>query len=371
MIFRAKSLYHLYQKEQQRLRTLQKSLPKKEFFISHKECYAKAKEVVKILGQMIDNKLPEIDRDCCKMLDFAMLDFLLETNKLKELKRCFLCLKRQLPHSEIATAEEVVTTQKAPLCASHLVPNAVIKMLARDAAQSVGSKKVVVFGTFGTKSDKSVSPSLCTLHMLCRACEHNLNHNGEFYFLQFFEKLYSNPDAYLEHGYGKELYHFCVGIIFRTLCPSQSDYLNCEEVYNLLVQSRHYLQGDKGTDPPEIYILACPTKDSDFDDKMEDFIAENCVSFTSKISLDCPLSSLGTFESTLAHFFMVKVGTIIVIVKFNPSAKHSISKDFLVSPHGGKLVILQNSVRKSCIPTGVWTVLHILFERYKKDLQIT
>jgi len=61
--------------------------------------------------------------------------------------------------------------------------------------------------------------------------------------MRFFEKLVDpscvNTKQQIE--YGKELYYFCLGLIFRTLCPSQDAYINSDEVYKLLLQCRAFL----------------------------------------------------------------------------------------------------------------------------------
>ena len=64
---------------------------------------------------------------------------------------------------------------------------------------------------------------------------------------------------------------------------------------------------------PSIYFFICPTDEPGFDEAMKSFMVENSASYTSKISLDCPLEVLGTFESVLANFFMIKLGIVIVI----------------------------------------------------------
>ena len=78
--------------------------------------------------------------------------------------------------------------------------------------------KNILFGAFGTKLKDTVqrTPRTCTLYMLCTLCEHMLNMKGEQPFL--YDPASQNEES--EVLYGEELYHFCVGLIFRTLSIS-------------------------------------------------------------------------------------------------------------------------------------------------------
>ena len=262
--------------------------------------------------------------------------------------------------------------------ASHLIPRSAIKRLAnQDPVDEDKVSKNILFGAFGTKLKDTVQrtpKTTCTLYMLCTSCEHMLNVKGEQPFLRMFDKLYdpASQNEECEVLYGEELYHFCVRLIFRTLCPSQDDYINTAEVYQLLVNCRKFLMADNPftvvNEMPGIYFFICPTDEPDFDEAMKSFMVENSASYTSKISLDCPLEALGTFESVLANFFMIKLGIIIVVVKFSPMRSYDIPERFLVSPRGGSYSIPTHEGRKGFLPLGVWTALKLLHQMYKDDL---
>ena len=390
-LLRGKSLYHIYRTKQRKLRMYQVSMPQKDFYTEHKACYDIVKEVIKLLGHAVDNKAVA-DASIKKMLDFAMLDYMLEANKLKDVGRCFLCLKREEQDSPTATAddskqslheaEEVAKPNKSKksakkIHASHLIPQSAIKRLAnQDPAVKGEVSKNILFGAFGTKLKDTVqrTPGTCTLYMLCTSCEHMLNVKGEQPFLRIFEKLY-DPASHNEECevlYGEELYHFCVGLIFRTLCPSPDDYINTAEVYQLLVNCRKFLMVDNPVhmvnEMSSIYFFICPTDEPDFDEAMRLFMVENSASYTSKVSLDCPLEGLGTFESVLANFFMIKLGIFIVLVKFSPMRMYDIPERFLVNPRGGSYSIPTHEQRKGVLPLGVWTALNLLHQIYKDDL---
>ena len=391
------ALYHIYQNHQRSLRKPHASA-NNDFFIKHRECYDLAREVVKILGSAKDNNCL---KDHGKKLDFAMLDYLLETNKLKELKRCFLCLRKQDIHMQQksrlkknASKEKVGKAETTDTCAtsnvdkeekqksehskigirdSHLIPQLGLKRLAKEASCKARSKNVL-FGVFGTKSDDVMerTPGTCTRYMLCGQCEHIINIKGEQPFISFFEALCHHTSGEQQFKYGPELYYFCVSLIFRTLCPSQDDYINSDEVYQLLQQCRAFLVAENPSDVidfPSIYLLVCPVNEKGSDKMMARFLVESSVSYTSKLSLDCKPEELGTFESVFANFFIVKMGVMIVLAKFKPSARYAIADQFLVNCKGGFYILPPNEMKRSVIPVGIWTVLNILYEVYQADLK--
>ena len=391
------ALYHIYQNRQRNLRKPHASASI-DFYTEHRECYELAREVVKILGSAKDNNSL---KDHSKMLDFAMLDYLLETNKLKELKRCFLCLRKQDTHvqqksksKKKASKETVEKGETSDTCMissldkeekqkfehakigirdSHLFPQLALKRLVKEASCNPRSKNLL-FGVFGAKSDDVMqrTPGTCTRYMLCGECEHMINTNGEHPSISFFEALCHHTSGEQQLKYGPELYYFCVSLIFRTLCPSQDDYINSDEVYQLLIQCRAFLTAESPLDAidlPYIYLFALPINEKECDKMMANFLVDSSVSYTSKLSLDCKHEELDSFESVYANFFIVKMGVMIVLVKFKPSARYAIADQFLVNCKGGFYTIPPNEMKRSVIPIGVWTVLDILCEEYQADLK--
>lgn len=425
-VLKAKSIYHMYTIQQRQLRMQQTSSTSSDFFKRHRDCYDNAKEVVKSFGQLRDSASGAIDPGCQKMLDLAMLDYCLETNRLKQLKRCFLCLQNHdIPQDESGTASSTAshdtalldegdistlgiiaqskdssyfepaveakmdevkvklpskTMEPKRLQASHLVPHAIIKRLAKVVSPDPISKNVF-FSVSGSK-DSMVTPLMrtparCTITMLCRQCEHKLNVLGEEPFLPIFDKLYDPTLCGAEFllDYGKELYHFSVGLIFRTVHPSLDDYINTDEVYQLLVNCRKYLMQDANSlsaslDMPEVFLFVCPQNEGEEMDKsFSNFLALNSVSYISKFSLDTPLAELDTFESVLAHFFLVKLGIVCLVVKLGPSISRQIDAKFKINPQGGCYAVPSNCTRKKLLPVGVWTALHKLHEASESDIQ--
>ena len=379
-VYKGKALYKIYWRRQQLLQTLQHG--QRQFYKQHQACYEVAREAIKILGRAKDSGSFDADADSQKMLDRVMRDYMLETNRLKEMKRCFLCLRRQQYQ---VTAENVPTTgedkgqvkQKASANASikhsHLIPHGIIKRLANIDKRQPTNPKCVVFGVSGTKLDSQRTPATSTIHMLCGSCEQMINNNGEDPFISFFENLIDPTLAksQQELKYGKELYYFCLSLIFRTLCPSQNEYINTDEVYQLLVQCRAYLlEGrlDKADDLPQVFLIIHPFADDETDERKKSFIEQSSVSYTSKFGLDCKREELDSFESVYASFFLVKMGVVIVVVKFKPSLSYKLSDNCRVSPDGGLYVVPPAHARADIVPAGVQTALQLLFDVYTSDL---
>ena len=105
------------------------------------------------------------------------------------------------------------------------------------------------------------------------------------------------------------------------------------------------------------------------DKSFSNFLALNSVSYISKFSLDTPLAELDTFESVLAHFFLVKLGIVCLVVKLGPSISRQIDAKFKINPQGGCYAVPSNCTRKKLLPVGVWTALHKLHEAYESDIQ--
>ena len=90
------------------------------------------------------------------------------------------------------------------------------------------------------------------------------------------------------------------------------------------------------------------------------FVALDSVSHTSKSPLDTSLAELGTFESVLAHFFLV--------LWLGPSVSKQIDDRFKINSQGGFYAVPSNCTRRTLLPVGLWTALHKLHETYKDDM---
>ena len=370
-IYQGRALYQIYWKKRHLLRELKHD--KQQFYKQHHACYEVAREAMKILGRAKDNGSIEVDAVSLKMFDSVMMDYILETNRLKEMKRCFLCLRRQQYEKGTEDkGQQRMASGDGGIKQSHLVPHGIIKRLAKVDGRELTNTKSVVFGVSGTKLDSQRTPATSTVYMLCGACEQMINDIGESPFISFFEKLIDPTlvDCQLELKYGKELYYFCVSLIFRTLCPSQDEYINTDEVYQLLVTCRAYLlegRSGKVEGLPKVLLFIHPFAQNETDE-YKSFVEQSSVSYTSKFALDCRREELESFESVYANFFLVKMGVVIVVVIFRPLSRYEIHDNCSVSPDGGVYIVPSVSDRVNIIPAGVTTALQILFEVYTRDL---
>jgi len=102
------------------------------FHQEHKSCYSKAKKVIGLLGQLLDKGGKSFDPECSQMLDLTMMDYVYETNKLRDTQRCFLC--RSTEHTDQGPGEEVkekvsdskmdslsISAQELALCSQDVV----------------------------------------------------------------------------------------------------------------------------------------------------------------------------------------------------------------------------------------------------------
>ena len=373
-IYQGRALYQIYWKKRHLLRELKHE--KQQFYKHHHACYEVAREAVKILGRAKDNGSIEADAVSLKMFDSVTIDYILETNRLKEMKRCFLCLRRQQyekgTEDKGQPVQQKATSGDGNIKQSHLIPHGILKRLVKVDGKEPINPKSIVFGVSGTKLDSKRTPATSTVYMLCGACEQVINDNGESPFISFFEKLIDPTlvDSRQELKYGKELYYFCISLIFRTLCPSQDEYINTDEVYQLLVRCRAYLlegRSGKVEDLPKVLLFIHSFAHNETDE-YKSFIQQSSVSYTSKLALDCRREELESFESVYANFFLVKMGVMIVVVIFRPLSRYEIHNNCSVSPDGGVYIVPQVSDRASIIPAGVSTALQILFEMYSHDL---
>ena len=199
----------------------------KEYHRRHSSCYAKAREAIVTLGKALD--LNTIDKEGCKMLDIAMMDYILATNNLKDIKRCLLCRNR------------------VRLIRSHFCPNFLLTTFAKGIVllenQMVTDIRLKPIGQ--TKLLKEV-----TYFMYCRDCELIFCKYGERQFLfEFFRVIYDGENS-VQIGdrvvhYKEWLHQFCIGVIFRgmSLMSNREIVINEDELYKVFTVCREYLLG--------------------------------------------------------------------------------------------------------------------------------
>ena len=335
-LLQAKCLYHVYRKE--KLILAHSNVEEKDLQEVRNNCYSKARDAIICLGKL------DLDSEGECMLDFAMMEYATETNRLDDIRRCLLCQR------------------KDKLQRSHMCPYSILKEFCSGMIRSENQQSLE------TSSDSSKighlkSPKEVTIYAFCKSCENKLSTYGERDFLpHFFRKIYFPNDIESEKSieYGPWLYHFCVGMLFRALIRSNiSCFSNSDEVYNLFVMFRRIvlnpsLQEKPDCDLPKIYILIGPQKGRD-QDQLYGFMSQalNDPYFSA-----VPDSSL--FDGTTkppypAHYVLVHIGVIHIITIFSPSNLCILPTECQINPVDGEFKIPQEEERGNSFTPGLWS----------------
>lgn len=356
------------------------------------ECFAKTKESILLLGTAHDHNY--LDDDGSKLLDWAMIDFIRETNKLDDCKRCLLCRR------------------KTSLKRSHIYPRSVLKVIAEPNV-SEGEHRVYLHELRGKLSAKSAGE--ITYYMLCGVCEERLSQNGENEFCKdFFTPVFQASQQVVKEDrtltqsstcnnitYGQWLYNFCIGILFRGLAVSVMPHCgNREEIYSVFLNCQKYLlslpvkikevpkQKQKGiperkevntlesttqhaplhsTDPRmhhiPVVILINPTTDN-LAIKVEKIpflpatLLNSSTTALSSLKLD---SGQPTFTLD-APFFLVRLGLVNILVEFKSINGAILNEKYCIKPDGGTYQVPSEDERWNSIPDGLW-------ELFQKDAE--
>lgn len=389
-LLRAKAMYVLYHREVLRLRKGTALMSSKVFHSRHSQCYAKAKEIVTILST---NECVQFDKEASKILDMTIEDIIKETNDLYNVQVCYLCRQNLLTvanHDEPQPQSDVHSSKSKPegmakgvkqrkpddrkLARSHFFPKSVLKRLSSAHPLPLDQQTYAFLYHQDTKSERLYSAKQLIYYMLCFTCEKILKHNGEDQFPHlFFEKIYDQKDpqksvSMQKIEYGKWLYTFCLGIIFRNLHWHRGFYVNEDEIYQLLVQCRRCLLNVESIqsidDKPQVYLLVNPLFACDKDlgyGYMNSVLNDSCAACLRDISLDT-----GASPQMCAHFFVVHMGVINILVKFSPAENVSLPDEYLVHPNGGVYTVPSDESRKQLFPAGVWK----LFQLVAQDVEM-
>lgn len=361
-LLKGKSLYYTYQSEQQVFVETRSSLPVKTAEKLKQQCYRKAREAIILLGRAHDYGF--LDEEGSELLDCAMIDYVRETNSLNNCERCLLCRR------------------KSELRRSHVLPNSILKQIAKDFVVE-GDHKVFI-PLIGKAVKKSAGE--CTFWMFCPTCEERLCQNGEE---QFAKCIHSKVcpgrkviPSELTFRYGSWLYDFCVGIFFRTLTISKTT--KC--LYKLFTECRMHLlslpvkvpahKTGKGKPKQETATaestetVPSPLVSPETESKLSisffmnptvnvpphkrklsylNYILKVPGLFLSPITLDSGIYSYDEDDS----FFLAHFDCLNILIQFHPSA-YVIPASCEIKPLGGELVIPEEHRRWQVIPTGVW-----------------
>ena len=377
-LLRGKALYHSCEEKVRYFLKIKATVsPEYELPKLTNECLAKVKESILLLGTAYDQNF--LDDDGSKFLDWAMIDYTREANKLDSCKRCLLCRR------------------KTVLKRSHIYPRSVLRVIAEPNV-SEGDHRVYLHELKGKLSAKSAGE--ITYWMLCGTCEERLSQNGENEFCkEFFSPIFQASQqlsvkkehtsaqsiTHIDIKYGQWLYNFCVGILFRGLAVSVMPHCrNREEIYSAFLNFRKYIlslpvkiKEAKQNDIPELkkpsintlenhaqhvplpprmshipmVILINPTSNEGKPFLPSTLLNSNITALASiKLNDGQPTFTLD------APFFLVRLGLVNILVEFKNTNDVTLEKKYSIKPEGGTYPVPSEDERWNNIPGGLWKV---------------
>lgn len=376
-LLKGKSLCHLYKEKLIRV-FKQKSVanPVKELPKLMKECTTEMKQAILILGRVHDDHF--LDEEGSKLLDWAMIDFIREENKLNDCKRCLLCRKKMV------------------LKRSHIYPRSVLKLIAEPNIDE-GEHRIFLHQQKGRTSAKAAGE--ITYWMLCSTCELRLSQNGENEFCkEFFSPVFHSSlnrlteDAQVQSlignqadiEYGQWLYSFCIGILFRGLGISLMPLCrNSKKIYTVFLTCRQYVlslpvkvkeakekseleesssasaQSVSSPSNIPVAILINPTSVDTTSDKigspfLPSTLLSSCAAALASLKLD---GNQATFTID-APFFLVRLGLVSILVEFE-SSSDVVDTKYYIKPEGGTFPVPSEEKRWNDVPDSLWK----LFEK--------
>ena len=395
-IMKAKCLYHIYVREHMLLKQRSKSLSKQLLQEELKHCYSKAREVISILGRALDENLSLFDAECSEMLDLVMIDYMHNTNKLRDTKRCLLCRVYQgfsldsentllaQPSAEFNHNSTFDNTSdntkfkhsdkkskhkpKAGLLASHLYPESILKQFFSAVPLAKGKKVCSVSGLKGIHDTSLHSYGELTLYMLCHSCEELFSVSESWFLQNFFKRIYninqpSSVKCEQSIPYNGHLYKFCLSLIFRLLRFNGLQFLNSGDVYYLLQQCRTYLlkTDHVSVSKPDVYLLISPLGEDDGKELgfINQYLTATLIHSFGAHPLGADLEMFNNYPYTKVHFFFIQMGVISILVKFEPSQDYPIDDQFQIADEGGIYYVPHNDNRKKLLPPGLYALFQL------------
>ena len=306
-----------------------------------KSCYEKARSAIMQLGYSLDNGI--LDEEGSMLLDFALLDYAREVNGLNKCNRCVLCRRWRKLHR------------------SHICPESILKDIAKASFEE--NTRFVV--TSMTNKHEVRTPGSENKWLLCGTCEQLLSQHGEVQFVEkFFRLLYPRIES-TSISYDKELYNFCVGIAFRSLCLTNFSYLNNKtEIYNFFVACRDHLMnlaGEHGSPTTlmklNFFIFRNPVGLHSTESVREDILSGILHSHFQVHISPHHLHSGERDPVSQGCFLLIILGGIIVLVKFSPDQMFKLAQSFVpISIDGGEYIVPCEAQRWMDIPPGVMEI---------------
>jgi len=346
-LLKGKALFYMYQPKVCYLMKHRQELQKVEVKFLENECFAAIKETVQTLGYALD--LGYLDSEGSKLLDWAMMDCIRETNRLNLCKRCLMCRSSK------------------NLRRSHIWPKFALQRMSNvhTSATTESSKRF----TFGLEKHHLKSAGECWFWMLCGQCEEIMSQNAENDFSVHFPKEITAQTVM----YKSWLFNYCCAVLLKTLAFVKFPRcFNDDEIYYTFVYCRNHLLSLKvrigdtemETDSTKHKLWQYCTKSSEL--KPYIFIMPstlvmqetNAVIQPGIISCNwlAPHRLLDGWRdfSGFSHFFAACCSHICIVIKFSPSSSCHIPEQYEIALTGGIYTIEDEHHRISSIPNGLW-----------------
>lgn len=352
-LLKGKAIFHGYQRKLMYYMVKKSEISKQDERKLINECFQSISEVINHLGTALDEVY--IDQEGSRLLDWAMIDCVRETNWLIQCNRCLLC--RRFEH----------------LSRSHVFPRFQLE-------QSMEGK-----GIFGHDKHQLKSPGECWIWLCCQRCEKIMSQNAENEFAKRFPSTGSVE-------YTSWLHSYCCTILFRTLtCIKFPLTFNDDEIYEAFLSCRKHLLSlpvkmknvDLTPTEMEIYqmqlLSAVVTKEI----KPFIFVLPDEIFFERRqgvfergmlnANTICFLSFRRLIDghkdlARQSHFFVAYSKGIIILLPFSPSAQCVLPKNCCISHQSGTYTIPDEKEASKLIPKGLWELHHSCALEYFQSL---
>lgn len=343
-LLKGKALFYIYQPKVLYLMKYRQNLSRLEVKLLETETFQAIKETIQVLGHALD--WGYLDSEGSKLLDWAMMDCIRETNHLNLCRRCLMCRASRNLHR------------------SHIWPKFVLQQISRTQTDiSESSKKF----TFGLEKHQIKSAGECWFWMLCGHCEEIMSQNAENDFSVHFPKEIT-PQTVMYKGW---LFNYCCAILLRTISFVKFPRcFNDSEIYYTFVYCRNHLlslkvrigemEPDSTKHKPWQYCSKL------FDLKPYIFIMPSAIVMQESNVIIQPakgscnwlaphrlLDGCRDF-SGFSHFFAACCSHVCIVIKYSPSSSCHIPERYEIAVTGGKYVIEDECDRVSSIPNGLW-----------------
>ena len=351
-LLKGKAVFYSYQRKIMYYMVNKSAMAKHDERRLIKECFQSIAEAINLLGVALDKMY--IDEEGSRLLDWAMMDCIRETNWLNQCNRCLLCRR------------------PCRLCRSHVFPRFLF-----DHSDGDPKEKIYVFGQ---NKHRLKSAGECWVWLCCRRCESIMTQNAES---EFSKRFRSSGTV----EYTSWLFNYCCTILFRTLsCVKFPLTFNDDEVYDAFLSCRKHLLSlpvkMKGVDhaaPTEMenyqlqllsqvvtkeiqpFLFIIPSNISFERNEFEGvhileqgLLGANTLCFLSVRRLIDGRKDL----ARLAHFFAAYSYGMIILLQFSPSAQCVLPERYRISRQSGTYTIPEAKEAVELIPKGLWELHH-------------